>query len=70
MSVNIDDLEVMPYEKAALKVGYSTKHLERLIKAGVGPRVTKLGPRRRGIRADHFREWLDARASSSAPEAA
>lgn len=63
MSINVDDLEVMSFEKAAVIAGYSTKHLERLVKAGVGPKVTKVGPRRRGVRVDHMREWIESCAS-------
>ena len=42
----------------ARRAGISERHLDRLLKAGNGPRITRLGGRVL-IRDDHFREWLD-----------
>jgi predicted DNA-binding transcriptional regulator AlpA len=52
-------------EFAAL-AGISVSTLRRLIDAGDGPVVTKLSPRRLGIRVSHGDAWLDARAGGSA----
>jgi predicted DNA-binding transcriptional regulator AlpA len=62
MSQTVDDLRILRFEEVAIQLGYSTKHVERICAGDDGPKVTKLSPKRRGIRADHFREWLDARA--------
>lgn len=69
--MSTDDLRLLKFEECALQVGWSSKHFERIVKKGEGPRVTKLSPKNRGVRTDHFREWLDARAQEAeAPEAA
>jgi hypothetical protein len=65
MSHAVDDLKLMRFEEVALQLGYSTKHLERICAAEGGPKVTKLSPKRRGIRADHLREWLDSKANKT-----
>ena len=61
-STHQSDLRVLRFEEVALQLGWSSKHLERIVKAGEGPQVTKLSPKNRGIRADHLRAWLDKRA--------
>jgi predicted DNA-binding transcriptional regulator AlpA len=68
-STSQSDLRLLSFEEVALFLGYSCKHVERIVQSGEGPQVTKLSPKRRGIRADHFRQWLDKRAVES-PEAA
>jgi hypothetical protein len=40
--------------------------LRRLIDAGDGPVITRLSPRRLGIRVSHGDAWLDSRAGKSA----
>jgi predicted DNA-binding transcriptional regulator AlpA len=62
---NQNDLRVLRFEEVALQLGWSSKHLERIVKAGEGPQVTKLSPKNRGIRADHLRAWLDKKADPS-----
>jgi predicted DNA-binding transcriptional regulator AlpA len=64
MSPNVDDLRILKFEEVALTLGYSTKHVERICAGDDGPKVTKLSAKRRGIRADHLREWLDTRAKA------
>jgi hypothetical protein len=59
------DLELLRFEEVALRLGWSLKHLERICASGAGPVVTKLSPKRRGIRSDHFREWLDRRTEAA-----
>jgi predicted DNA-binding transcriptional regulator AlpA len=74
-STSQSDLRVLRFEEVALQLGWSSKHLERIVQKGEGPQVTKLSPKNRGIRADHLRAWLDkksepAQAALKAPEAA
>jgi len=40
MSPAIDDLRVLKFEEVALKLGYSTKHIERICAGDDGPKVT------------------------------
>jgi predicted DNA-binding transcriptional regulator AlpA len=54
-----DDLRIIGCEEVATMLGMSLRSLERRCAAGEGPRVTKLSTRKKGIRADHLREWLD-----------
>jgi hypothetical protein len=37
--------------------------LRRLIRAGIGPQMTMLSPRRVGIRGRHGSAWLDSRTT-------
>jgi hypothetical protein len=52
-------------ETAAL-LGISIATLRRMITAGTGPTVTRLSPRRLGIRDSHRAAYLDANAGRSA----
>jgi predicted DNA-binding transcriptional regulator AlpA len=47
-------------------LGISLPTLRRMIVAGTGPIVTRLSPRRVGIRDSHRVAWLDAHASNTA----
>ena len=58
-----DDDIVDPFPKVAQDCSMSEATLQREIKAGRGPIVTWLSPRRRGVRRKHRRQWLDARSS-------
>ena len=60
-----DDLRILPVEEVAAMLKMSLRTLERKCAADDGPRVTKLSARKKGIRADHLREWLDQQAASS-----
>jgi predicted DNA-binding transcriptional regulator AlpA len=55
-----DPVRSLP-EFAAL-AGISLRTLRRLIDAGDGPVITRLSPRRLGIRVSHGDAWLDGRA--------
>jgi excisionase family DNA binding protein len=68
--VNIADHETMSPEEFAVATGYSTRTVERMIKRGTGPKITRLGPRKRRITGKHYREWLEALASTDTPAAA
>jgi predicted DNA-binding transcriptional regulator AlpA len=59
---SVEDLRLLKFEEVALQLGWSAKHFERIVQSGKGPKVTKLSPKNRGVRADHLREWLDERA--------
>jgi predicted DNA-binding transcriptional regulator AlpA len=52
-------------ETAAL-LGISIATLRRMISAGTGPTVTRLSPRRLGVRDSHRAAYLDANAGRSA----
>ena len=56
-NVNTDDLRIIPCEEVAAMLKMSLRTLERRLSAGNGPHVTKLSARKKGIRADHLREW-------------
>ena len=70
MSRIIADDEYARLEEVACWTGYSLKHLERMIKNGVGPKMTKLGPRKRAVLGRHYREWREALVGENTPEAA
>lgn len=59
-----DPVRSLP-EFAAL-AGISLRTLRRLIDAGDGPVITRLSPRRLGIRVSHGDAWLDSRANKAA----
>jgi predicted site-specific integrase-resolvase len=54
---------VLSLNEAAMIAGVSPSTLKRRSQAGA-LRITKLSPRRCGIRADHLREWLDASSTT------
>jgi predicted DNA-binding transcriptional regulator AlpA len=53
---------VRSLQETAALLGISIATLRRLIAAGEGPTVTRLSPRRLGIRDSHRETFLDARA--------
>jgi predicted DNA-binding transcriptional regulator AlpA len=55
---------VLTLSEFAINAGISLVTLRRLIARGEGPAVTKLSPRRLGVRVSHARAWLDSRISS------
>ena len=61
-----DDLRMLAPEDVAHRLGWSLRTLDRRAAAGTGPIITKLSPRRRGIRADHLRQWLDQQGTTVA----
>jgi hypothetical protein len=60
-----DDLRYMPLAECAARENISFATLKREIKAGRGPKVTKLSPRRLGIRFDHYRLYAESRVLGS-----
>jgi predicted DNA-binding transcriptional regulator AlpA len=60
---SLSDDRMLTLPEFAEAAGISIATLRRLIAAQDGPIVTLLSPRRRGIRTQHGREWLDARAN-------
>jgi hypothetical protein len=64
--VVVDDDCVIPVREWCKRVGLSYKTWKRMRKTGEGPTVTWLSPNRIGIRLKHSREWLDARAETTA----
>ena len=65
----LNEDRVLTLSQFASNAGISLVTLRRLIARGEGPTVTKLSTRRLGIRLQHAREWLDARASGNLVEA-
>jgi predicted DNA-binding transcriptional regulator AlpA len=57
---------VRPLAERAEQAGVSKWTLWRLIRAGEGPVITQLSARCRGIRDDHWQQWLDSRAGKPA----
>ena len=53
---------VLNINEAAMIAGVSPSTLKRLGLAG-RLKITRLSPRRIGIRADHLTEWLDSRSN-------
>jgi hypothetical protein len=70
LKVNIADHESMSPEEFAAAIGYSTRTVERMFKKGIGPKITRFGPRKRRITGRDYREWLEALTRSGEPEAA
>lgn len=54
------DLAVLTLKEAARIAALSEPTLRRVIKAGTGPRVLRLSPRRVGVRVADLRAWLEA----------
>ena len=54
----------MSFSEAAEFAGISLSTLRREISRGTGPEVVVLSARRRGIRSDSYRRWLDSRTSA------
>jgi hypothetical protein len=52
--------------ETAVLLGISIATLRRMISAGTGPTVTRLSPRRLGIRDSHRAAFLDANAARPA----
>jgi predicted DNA-binding transcriptional regulator AlpA len=65
-TANVEDLRMLRVEEVAARMGWSTRTLERLCASGEGPPITRMSARRRGIRVDHFRQWLDQRQETGA----
>jgi hypothetical protein len=59
---SLADRRVLQLSEAATIAGVSPSTLKRRGQAGA-LKITRLSPRRIGIRADHLREWLDASAA-------
>ena len=63
-AVDPDDRVMTLSEWRALRrISQSTQ--QRLFAAGLGPRVTHLSARRKGITVKHDREWLAERSASA-----
>jgi predicted DNA-binding transcriptional regulator AlpA len=64
MSTQLENsgLRVRSLKERAAEAGFSYWTLHRQIKNGTGPKLTRLSPRRLGIRGDHWLQWLDSRA--------
>jgi predicted DNA-binding transcriptional regulator AlpA len=56
---------VMTFAEVAEATGISLSTLRREIARGCGPEVVSLSPRRKGVRSDSYRRWLDARTSAA-----
>ena len=56
------DRRVLNYYEAATRAGVSPSTLKRRVQAGE-LKLTRMSPRRVGIRLDHLLEWLDSRAA-------
>ena len=61
-----EPLKVRSLRETANLAGVSLDTLRRRIADGTGPVVTRVSPRRCGIRVDHFQAWLDACAEKAA----
>ena len=55
--------KVMTLTEVANAAGVSLSTLRREIARGTGPEVVALSTRRKGVRSDHYRDWLDARVA-------
>jgi predicted DNA-binding transcriptional regulator AlpA len=56
---------VLSLRQVAEAIGLGQSTLERMIAAGDGPVITRISPRRLGVRASHLRAWLDARTAET-----
>jgi len=59
---------IMTLREWCERSGFSTVTGWRIMKAGDGPKVTRVGNRRIGIREDHHAEWLDGLIQSARRE--
>ena len=62
---SIADRRVLNINEAAMLAGVSPSTLKRRGQAGE-LKITRLSPRRVGIRTDHLVEWLDSRVGYAA----
>ena len=53
--------KVSSVQQVAERCGLSLITFRRMLATGDGPKITKLSPRRIGIRESHLLEWLDGR---------
>ena len=53
--------KILTKKQFAERIGKSVRHVERLISAGEGPPVIRLGPRAIGIEEDDGDAWIAAR---------
>jgi predicted DNA-binding transcriptional regulator AlpA len=60
---SLSERRVLNINEAAMIAGVSPSTLKRRGQAGE-LQITRLSPRRVGIRADHLSAWLDARVAS------
>ncbi len=60
--------KVMTFAEVAEAAGVSLSTLRREIARGTGPEVVSLSPRRKGVRSDRYRRWLDARTAAGTGE--
>ena len=58
-------LKVYPFRAWCQKNGMSVKTGRRLVKAGLGPKLTDLTERIKGVREDHDAEWLESRVRNA-----
>ena len=56
---------VLSLREIAEMSNISLATLRRQIKRGQGPTITKVGLRKRGVRLQHARAWLDERAEAT-----
>ena len=57
--------KVMTFAEVAECSGISLSTLQREIARGAGPKVVLLSPRRKGIRMEDYRHWLESRISAN-----
>jgi predicted DNA-binding transcriptional regulator AlpA len=53
--------KILTKKQFAERIGKSVRHVERLISAGEGPPIIRLGPRAIGIEEDDGDAWIAAR---------
>jgi predicted DNA-binding transcriptional regulator AlpA len=53
--------KVLTLAEVAEAAGISLSTLRREIARGTGPEVVSLSPRRKGVRSESYRRWLDGR---------
>ena len=56
---------VLSLSQFAEAAGFSKSTAKRLVREGLGPIITRVSPRRRGVRISDFQRWLDSRAITS-----
>jgi predicted DNA-binding transcriptional regulator AlpA len=54
-------MQVLSFNEAAGRAGFTRRTLERLISVGEGPATIELSPRRRGILSIDLETWLLSR---------
>jgi len=68
--LNLPDWAILNDDEAARAIGVSKDTLQRLDRAGEGPAITRMSPRRRGRTVGAIKSWIGERTIAPCAEKA